>query len=290
MMDVPQKTGLADQLLIGIDQNSVPPCPAILQRVVNESQKPEPDLRQLATIVSGDVGIAASLLKTVNSPFYGLPGKAHTVQQAISLLGIRPTVNAVASLALQQVLPPPPKLERFWDGSMKIARLSGWLAQKLGPAIETSADLAYTFALFRDAGIPLMLNRYPDYYTTLEEANNCPERLFTQIEEDRHATSHALVGYLLAQSWWLSPNTCTAVRYHHDISMMSSHTWVLSKEAGELIALAQLAEHLLQHLTGQSQTREWCKMGTDILARLQLTDSAVQDLLEEARSLSLIDS
>lgn len=43
MMDVPQKTGLADQLLIGIDQNSVPPCPAILQRVVNESQKSEPD-------------------------------------------------------------------------------------------------------------------------------------------------------------------------------------------------------------------------------------------------------
>lgn len=75
---------------------------------------------------------------------------------------------------------------------MKIARLSGWLAQKLGPAIKTSADLAYTFALFRDAGILLMLNRYPDYYTTLEEANNYPERLFTQIEEDRHATSHAL--------------------------------------------------------------------------------------------------
>lgn len=37
MMDVPQKTGLTDQLLVGIDQNSVPPCPAILQRVVNES-------------------------------------------------------------------------------------------------------------------------------------------------------------------------------------------------------------------------------------------------------------
>ena len=276
-------------MLKGIEQNAIPPCPAILQQVVSESRKPEPDLRLLATIISGDVGIAASLLKTVNSPFYGLPAKAHTVQQAISLLGMKATVNAVASIALQRVLPPPPQLERFWDGSMKIARLSGWLAQKLPSDIRVAADLAYTFGLFRDAGVPIMLNKFPGYYDTLHEANSCPERMFTQIEEDRHATSHALVGYLLAQSWWLASDTCQAIRHHHDFNMISANNRLLAADSAELVILSQLAEYLLQQFSGQSRTCEWDKMGAAIQERLQLTDTQLQELVEEASRLPIGD-
>lgn len=289
-METPDPTQFAEQLFKGIQQNSIPPCPDILQRVVSEAQKPDPDLRQLGVIVSSDVGISASLLKTVNSPFYGLHSKTHTIQQAVSLLGVRPTVNAVASIALQRVLPPPPRLERFWDGSMKIARLSGWLAQQLSDTTAVSADLAYTFSLFRDAGIPLMLNKYPDYYETLKEANACAERPFTQIEEERHATSHALVGYLLAQSWWLAPNTCQAIRHHHDAFAISANSRMLAAESSELVALAQLAEYLYQQVSSQSQTREWDKLKEEVLARLQLDETAVQELLEEARDLPLSES
>lgn len=288
-METSDQVQLAEQLLKGIQQNSIPPCPAILQQVVSEAQKPEPNLRQLASIVSSDVGVSASLLKTVNSPFYGLQSKAHSIQQAISLLGIRPTVNAVASIVLQQVLPPPPQLERFWDGSMKIARLSGWLAQQLRAVISVPADLAYTFALFRDAGIPLMLNRYPDYQETLKEANACPERMFTQIEEERHATSHALVGYLLAQSWWLTSNTCQAIRHHHDPFAVSVKSRLLTDESSELVALTQLAEHLLQQISGLSLTREWDKMENDVQARLQLDEAGIRELLAEAGELTLSD-
>lgn len=286
-MDDPKQSALADQVLKGIEQNAIPPCPAILLEVVSESRKPEPDLRQLTNIISGDVGIAASLLKTVNSPFYGLSGKAQTIQQAVNLLGVTSTVNAVASIALRGVLPPPPQLERFWDGSMKIACLSGWLAQKMHSRVRISADLAYTFALFRDAGIPIMISKFPDYYATLSEANACPERMFTRIEEERHATSHALVGYLLAQAWWLSTSTSQAIRHHHDFNMISLNSRILTAETCELISLAQLAEYLLQQFSGQSRTREWDKMGAAIQARLQLTDNNLKELAEEASKLTL---
>lgn len=280
---------LPEQLLKSIEQNRIPPCPAILQQVVAETRKTEPDLRALAVIISADAGVAASLLKTVNSPFYGLPNKAHTVQQAISLLGIRATANAVASITLQRALPTPPQLERFWDSSMKIARLSGWLAQQLQARVNIAADLAYTFSLFRDAGIPIMLSRFPDYHATLQEANTCPLRGFTEIEEERHSTSHALIGYLLTQSWWLASDTCKAVRHHHDCTLIATDNRVLSVESGNLIMLAQLAEYLLQQTSGQCHTREWDKMGEAICTRLGLNDTALQELLEQARDLPLGD-
>lgn len=286
-MNVATNATIADQLLKSIQQNGIPPRPAILQRVETESQKQEPDLRLLATCINGDVGIAASLLKTVNSPFYGLPAKAHTTQQAVSLLGQAATVNAVASIALQRVLPLPPQLERFWDGSLQVARLSGWLALQLSERVQMSADHAYTFGLFRDCGIPIMINRFPDYYATLEEANSNSAQVFTQIEEARHSTSHALVGYLLAQSWRLSSDTCQAIRHHHDFQLMLTSNSMLGTRAADLIALAQLAEHLLQRVTGKSLTCEWDKMGNAIMTRLGLSDGCVQELAELARDLPL---
>lgn len=289
-MDVPATATIADQLLKSIKQNGIPPRPAILERVETESKKPEPDLRQLAVFINGDVGIAASLLKTVNSPFYGLSGKAHTTQQAVNQLGQEATVNAVASIALQRVLPPPPQLERFWDGSLQVARLSGWLAQELSSRTQITADHAYTFGLFRDCGIPIMMNKFSGYRDTLQAANTCPEKAFTEVEELQHGTSHALVGYLLAQSWRLSADTCLAIRHHHDFHLMQANSSLFSRHTGDLIALAQLAEHLLQCISGKSLTCEWSKMGEAILSRLKLNGQDIQELVTAAQDLPLSEN
>lgn len=289
-MKSPTNAIIADQLLHNIKQNGIPPRPTILEQVATESNKPDPDLRQLAISINGDVGIAASLLKIVNSPFYGLASKAQTIQQAVNQLGLEATVNAVASIALQRALPPPPQLERFWDGSLQVARLSGWLAQQLSPQSNISADHAYTFGLFRDCGIPVMINKFPDYYATLQEANACMERVFTDIEEARQGTSHALIGYLLTQSWLLHPDTCLALRHHHDFHLLQTQSSLLSQQAVDLIALAQLAEHLLQRVTGKSLTCEWDKMGEAIQARLGLNEQDLSELVTAVQGLPLSEN
>lgn len=281
------KKSLEDELLGSLLEIGIPPRPLILKQVVDETSRQEPDLRRLGEIISADVGIAASLLKVVNSPFFGLHNKARSVHQAVSLLGLAATANAIAGIALRNVLPVPRTLERFWDASTREARLSGWLSQKLELETTIKADEAYTFALFRDCGIPIMLKRFPDYLTTLNEANHCPERMFTEIEEEAHTTSHALVGNLLAQSWWLSADTSLAIRHHHDYIMMATGCNTPTSMACNLISIAQLAEFFTQQLTGMNMTREWDKMGASILAILHLTEKDLASLLEEARSLPL---
>ena len=58
----------------------LPPCPAILTKLVREMRLDEPDLKRFDALISSDVGLAAALLKTVNSPFYGLQRKATSIR------------------------------------------------------------------------------------------------------------------------------------------------------------------------------------------------------------------
>lgn len=274
---------LENQLLASIRQIGIPPRPQILERVSAEMGRDEPNLRTLTHIISADVSISGSLLKIINSPFYGYRTKARTVQDALTMLGLATTAATIAGIVLRKVLPPMPRLERFWDASARIAQISGLLVQELGIRDGVRPEDAYTFSLFRDCGIPIMMRKFPDFFETLALANAETQRAFTEIEEARHSTSHAVVGCLLGQSWCLAEDTCLAIRHHHDFVTARAGAGALPASSRRLIALAQLAERLMQEMTGLSQSCEWAKMGE---ACLDLLGVAPDDLPELQRSVS----
>ena len=276
---------LEGQLLNSIRQIGIPPRPQILERISAEMQRDEPDLRALAKIISADVSISGSLLKIVNSPFYGMRQKVRTVQDAISLLGLATTGATIAGIVLRHVLPPMPKLERFWDASARIAQISGWLAQELGVQDGVRPEYAYTFSLFRDCGIPIMMRKFPDYFDTLALANAEAERSVTEIEDHRHPTNHAVIGSLLGQSWWLAEDTCQAIRHHHDFVTLRAGGGALPPRARRLIALSHLAEMLVQHNTGLSKSCEWHKIGTACMSLLELEEAGLAEIEKSATSL-----
>ena len=81
-----------------INDIGIPPCPAILTTLMREMREDEPDFVKLGKLIGSDVSLAAAMLKTVNSPFYGLRSKATSVQQAITLLGLRNVAQIVTGL------------------------------------------------------------------------------------------------------------------------------------------------------------------------------------------------
>ena len=272
---------LENQLLASIRQIGIPPRPQILERVAAEIGKDDPDLRKLAQFISADVSISGSLLKTVNSPFYGYRQKVRTIQDALLLLGLATTASTLACIVLHKALPPMPRLERFWNASARVARISSLLVQHLGVADGVRPEDAYTFALFRDCGIPLMARKFPDYFETLAKANNESECSFTEIEEARHPTNHAFVGSLLAQSWWLPEETSIAIRHHHDFVSLRAGGGALPMASRRLIALAQLAERIDQESTGLNQCCEWEKMGEACLRLVNIQPGAWTELQQE---------
>ncbi len=257
----------------------IPPCPLILDRFMSEARKEDPDFNLLASIIGSDVGISAGLIKTANSPYFGMRQRARSANEALAILGIKTASRAVAGIILRKAFPNVRNLERFWDASARIARVSGWLAQHL--AIRgLHAEDTYTFGLFRDCGIPVLLGRFPLYEQVLIDANNEPIRSFIEMENESMPTNHAMVGCILAQNWWLPEEICLAIRNHHNLGRLESDKMPLLSR--RLIATAQLAEHIVQQQRHLSLTQEWNKLGATCLQVLDLHEEQLKALYSEA--------
>ncbi|MDD2720872.1 MAG: HDOD domain-containing protein [Gallionella sp.] len=263
----------------------IPPCPYILDRFITEMRQDDPDFNRLATLIGSDVGLSAGLIKTANSPYFGVRQRVRSVNEALAILGLRTASGAVAGLILRDAFPNVPNLERFWDASARIALLSGWLAQYF-EIRGLRAEDAYTFGLFRDCGIPVLLGRFPHYGQLLAKANQELERGFTEVEEDELPTNHAMVGCLLAQNWWLPEEICLAIRNHHDAEALVSEGSNLPQLSRRLIAVSQLAEYIVQRQSGLSQTREWEKLGDGCMRVLTLDEVQLEKLYIEAEPIA----
>lgn len=285
---VPVNNEEVSQLLVNI---VIPPCPKIVLALVQEARAEDPDLATLDKLLSSDVGLAAAILKTANSPFYGLSRKVQAVKQALLVLGIRAMTNIVTLLALQKALAVPAgSLDRFWDRSNYHAIVCARLARYLR---SISADGAYTFGLFNDCGIPILIQRFPEYKETLRLANDS-ERPFVDIENERHHTSHALVGAILARSWQLPEIVCEAIRDHHAPELLSGETSDASGDVSALRAISLIADYLVNDFLNAPQEAEWLHYGGQAMAYLGLDEDElgeirldVVDELEAARAYRL---
>ena len=280
--DAPQTQSSVDTLMEStLKDIGIPPRPAILERISSEMLKEEPDYKRLANIIGADVGLSAGLIKTANSPFFGYRIRARTINEALMLLGLDVASRAIAGIILRKVFPSSLHLERFWDASARIARVSGWLTRHVGNH-KLRPDDAYTFGLFRDCGIPVLMLRFPEYRGILSRANSEEKLGFTVVEEAQLPTNHAMVGSLLAQSWWLPEEICLAIRHHHDSKVIATPAITPPLTSRYRIAISQFAEHLVQRHTGLGHTHEWPKLGEACLKLLDIAEDDVEDILAEA--------
>ena len=255
----------------------IPPRPSIVMELQEEIRQEDPDLRRVASLVSSDVALTASVLRVVNSPAYGASRRIETVDQAVSMIGLKQVATLVTGLVLRNVLRTDgPQLTRFWDVSAKRAYAMARLARGLRGV---DIDLAQTFGLMCDVGIPLLMQRFPDYGTTLKAANDDQVRSFTEVEQDAHGTDHALIGSFMARSWGVSDSVCLAIRLHHDYNVFRDSQ--AAPVVTRLIAMGLVAEAAIQRFARMNASTEWNKGGDLALSTLMLSDGEFDDWIEE---------
>lgn len=144
---------IAEKLLKSIN---IPPCPAVVMTLMDEMRQPDADFAKLGRIINGDVALAAAMLKTANSPFFALRNKVSSVQQAVSVLGLKALAQIARGSALKKALGGNDEtcMELFWDRSNFTAIVASQIASRLDGV---SRDDAYTYGLFHDCGIPILM-------------------------------------------------------------------------------------------------------------------------------------
>ena len=279
----------AEQIQQALQGISVPPQPQIMVDLQMEQYMPDPDLEVIARLISQDPGLSGALLKIVNSSYFGLSNKIASIQRAVNLLGSRSIINLINALSIKGEMSDDTivTLNRFWDTAQDVAITCLTLAKRTGAQ---AVDEAYALGLFHDCGVPLMLKRFPNYMSVLEQAyaNAGPDSRVVDTENNAFNTNHAVVGYYTAKSWRLPEHVSTAIANHHNALAIFSDESSRNSQMKNLLAILKMAEHICASyrvLGNQTADHEWNSIGPLILDYVGLSDYDFETLKQTIRDL-----
>lgn len=260
---------------------AIPPRPEVVTVLFEEMASDSPDLARVTRHIAHDVGLAAAMLKAANSPLFRRASKISSVKQAVDLLGMRNVSSIATGLVIRNAIGGEaslPELLRFWEAAESVALLCGHLARELRCL---PADEAFTYGLFHDCGIPMLLQRFPRYGAALEMARAERDSMFTQVEDRSIGTNHAVVGYFMARSWGLEEGMSKAILHHHDHDAFVVGV-ELPERTPDFIALGHLAEWIHHQLVELPEPSDWWHFRYAVQEHLQLDDERLLELLDEA--------
>ena len=242
MVEMYADVGMTEATRI-LREMAIPVCPPVLADLMQEARHVHPDITWIIRLILQDAELSAAVLKSVNSPLYGLRRKIATVRAALDTMGLRWCTNLVAGTLLRRALVSSgaPSMDSYWESLTERGVIIAYLARELGVA---EFDDAHTFGLFRDGGAPLMVTKFPDYASWFEVAEVDGVRNITQMERARYGIDHASIGSMLAKTWFLPKYIWLPISLHHLRDEILVSAYPHDDLTRRLIAIGALADCL----------------------------------------------
>lgn len=254
-------------------QINIPPQPAILIEIDKLLDKPNNPLTAIGKLINADVGLSAAIFKLVNSSFYNTPSQITSIQKAIIVLGLTQVSNLIKGLSLRKAIGGQElAYAKFWERSTEIATLCAIIARKQISACNIAVDQAYMAGLFHECGVPILMQRFPEYCQSfrLNDGSNWPD---FKEEDLRFNTDHTVVGFLVTKHWNLPEYITQAVRFHHD-RLNVDHA------ALTLVSILQMARHLHKKIH-RSKDTEWADIGGQVLEEIGVGKEGSVEFMED---------
>ncbi len=270
---------------------SIPPQPQIMVDLQMEQMQPECSIENISNLISQDVGLAGSILKTVNSSFYGLSNRISSIHQAVNLLGVNSVINLVNAQSIRGELSDDQivALEHFWDSATEVAMAAAHIAKQIG---YNAPDEAYSLGLFHNCGIPLLMMKFKNYPDIMCQAYSQADSVITDFENQHIQTNHAVVGYYVAKSWRLPSYICQAIHeHHHTAKLLEDKNCDGQKKT--LLCILKMAEHICatyRVLGDQNTDYEWQQLEEKILFYVGLSQYDFKIISEQIIDMGLGDN
>jgi len=216
--------GLRDILISGRFKSviarleTLPTLPVIYNQLVSTLQDENTTLKQVGDIVSQDVGMSASILRLVNSAFFGLPMRVSSIHHAVNLLGgetLRVLVLTTHLFtSLKQDEKPAFSVKKLWEHSIRVAGFAKAIAEN-ADLPSTDREDSFIAGMLHDIGklvLATEMRREFDEVLAKVRADNCPLHL---AEREILGITHAEVGAYLLGLWGFNSPHLAAVCWHH---------------------------------------------------------------------------
>ncbi len=194
---------------------SLPTLPAIAIKVIELSRNQNVSMEELARTVQNDQALAAKILRTVNSSFYGLRSRCANIKQALVMMGLGPVKALTLGFSLvssSEVVDDGFDKMSYWRRSLYSAVGARATAEAAG--MKNLADEAFLAALLQDIGMMAMYQALRTRYTDAISETGGDHAKVASAELRAFDIQHAEIGAMLAQRWRLPESLVMPVRYH----------------------------------------------------------------------------
>lgn len=198
-----------------IQNETLQAMPQSAVQLLEISQQEDVGPNDLAVPIESDPGLAAQVLRFVNSSYFGFSRKVSSIPLAINLVGFKTIKNFTLWNALYSMIPIPKcesfHLQSLWQDSLRRAVFGRMFAHHCG--LE-SAEEVFAGALMQDMAVPLLIDARPEIYTELLQRSVTENRRLSDLERETFGWDHAEIGAQCCERWNFPANLVEMIRHH----------------------------------------------------------------------------
>lgn len=236
----------------------LPPVYDQLQHVVSTS---EINLDDIGMLVMQDMGLAASVLKLVNTSFFGLPLHITDPMKAVSLLG----PEAIRGLLLRDDFITRFDVERYegvnqemlWSHSLNTARFAEAILTMEG-STQTESEEGYTAGMLHDVGKLILAEGCVDHYSEIVRMTKEKNIPIDEAERAVLGVTHGQIGAYLLGLWGFADSVVRAASSHHAPEETGDDKHVIAVHAANALEheLVVLNDHYAPHSVNEQYLRD----------------------------------
>jgi putative nucleotidyltransferase with HDIG domain len=249
--------------------DSLPTVPPLVRKLLMTIDSPTLSLTNMGSFMSKDQALTARLLKMVNSPIYGFPGRISSVSQALILLGLNVVKGMLLGVSVFEMMEK--TMVGLWEHSLSTAVVARGIAIKKN---FNEPEEVMVSALLHDIGKVAMKAKFSQEYGETLWMSEKEGLLIKDAEERMFSTNHAEAGGWLCQKWNFPVNLIEPIAYHHRPT--------LSKNALFQTEVVHVADNLVRGRGfGFPGDRLVPAVNPEVWEKLSLSESDLRDLLSD---------
>lgn len=190
--------------------DALPTIPTVLRKLLAIIDKPRISINDIGVFIANDPVLTSRVLKIVNSPIYGFPGRIASVNQALILLGLNVVRGMLLGVSVFEAMQK--TMVGLWEHSLGCAITSRIIAKKKG--LKEPEELSVA-GLLHDIGKVVLGLKFPDEYKQVMETAEKSEVFIFEAERDYFKINHADAGAWVAQKWNFPKSLVEIIEYHH---------------------------------------------------------------------------
>jgi len=205
---------IADEILHEI--KNIPALPGNIKEIRAISRNPESTVKDIASAISRDPGLTASIIKLSNSAGYVTMNKIESIEDAVKVIGIKGLNTLLVATGVQKIVEDRyKKFESIWKDSYKRAFYAQLLLKRKFKKT-SMLEQVYLSALLSDIGKIVMLSVNPNLLSKLKSIAGIKGiDDTTLIEEISLGISHSALGALICKKWNFHESLTKTIETHH---------------------------------------------------------------------------